>query len=251
MIGLALFRSAAFFGALSLVASFLVKLEKDPAVLPPTKKGGHKGRPSAIGVNRSKKLLQRAATCLFYEEGARSAGWTCSVLVVGIDDQGFAIQSDVRSEVFSQVTRARGAGQPLIADGAHVYYAGGSYLGDGWNCIRGIGRLSIKDLPGCGCAVGVSGAGSPEGNVHVAGSAGGDPGSHGRLAGCPIVDAHRSGPGSALVGGGSQKYIGAVGKDDKNVAGAVHGYHRKDVRQVGSSGRGKDLLQHPRLAAIV
>src|SRR6185312_2289274 len=251
MIGLALFRSAAFFGALSLVASFLVKLEKDPPYSPPAKKGGHKGRPSAIGVNRSKKLLQRAATCLFYEEGARSAGWTCSVLVVGIDDQRFAIESDVRSEVFSQVARARGAGEPLIADGAHVYYAGGSGLGDGWNCIRGIGRLSVKDLPGCGCAVGVSGTGSPEGNIHAAGSAGGDPGSHCGFAGCPIIDAHRGGPGSALVGGGSQKYIGAVGEDDKNVARAVHSDHRENVRQVGSSGCGKDLLQHPRLSAIV
>jgi len=48
--GLLYSESAAFFGASISTCAFLVKLKKDPAVLPPTKKGGHKGRPSAIGV---------------------------------------------------------------------------------------------------------------------------------------------------------------------------------------------------------
>src|SRR6185437_2485703 len=110
MIGLALFRKCGLLRRSISGCELSGEIRKNtPPYSPPAKKGGHKGRPSAIGINRSKKLLQRAATCLFYEEGARSAGWTCSVLVVGIDDQGFAIESDVRSEVFSEVARAGGA----------------------------------------------------------------------------------------------------------------------------------------------
>src|SRR6185312_8023619 len=80
---------------------------------------------------RSKHLLQRAAAGLLYKEGASSAGGAGRVLVIGIDNQGLAIETYVWSKIFSQIASAGSAVESLIANGTDMHDTGSRGLGYG------------------------------------------------------------------------------------------------------------------------
>ena len=180
------------------------------------KKWGGESRPVDV---MKQELFQRASTCLLYKEGPSSASGAGSVFIVWIHNQGFTVEADVRSKVFSQIARSRRAVKSLVADGPYVHDGRGGYLSYGWNGRGCIQRLGIENLPLRRGAVGIGIAGAPKGDIDSTRSSGGDPWPHRGLTACAIIHPDRGGPCATLICRCREEHVGPIAEHHEDVAG--------------------------------